>query len=687
MSTKTRTRGAKKGKNGHDKYCWTCHTGQTEIQCCTCFRSFHQTCMDPDLDNVGVTKSKICSVCIMMRKSKDAVNNRQQLKLLKYVITDVMRNPNFLKLKNSAGWQKASKEILVPIDLSKINNDVKCQRYSSIYAFIVDVKCLYHNCACAIYSENPNFAQEAYDLLKFCTQETEAISSCTICYENKRLKPMEWRTIACNKQHLLLWAKLPVRATRSLNFWPIEKGFKYWPAKFISGTANRGEIKVIFFDDDKFVNISQENCQLYTTDTINEAQQMDGSWMAAAIEELKQYAANVQRKFNCRFVDTLPCTPFDLDRIKEHTKAMFSGYDNSLPTHNNFIRIQDEESTSYGGRIDNIGIDENPAKKRRIDNDRTQIQNEIIQDVPDEDCADNNTGIDEISAKKQRNDHENDTLNEFRQVVSLLSSTLLPKFEVQQNEWNALKGQYANSQRLNKELNERLKAVISERNQLKMNASIAPGLTMIKDAYDTDFPNKLMSLTEESGSLHRGIEQKNDAIEHDQKKLQQNLSKLERKNNDLQRKLLERNTTVEIMKTLQSSEAKRTMDVVKNDHAREMKKLNQSLKQLHAENQTLMVQIEVMNSEHSDTKNELVKANEKIATLKRNHKNSAEQLRENLEIGHRKMMKKFQEKLEKEHQSQIDEIREQHQKNLRDEVERAIDDYKKQAKTSFTDNE
>lgn len=91
----------------------------------------------------------------------------------------------------------------------------------------------------------------AKSLFDFCTFETKVIFNCSDCYKNQHMYPNEWRTMACMKPHLVLWLKL----THSMDFWPIKKGFIYWPAKLIHGDEN----KIILFGHPKIMTVDKRN--------------------------------------------------------------------------------------------------------------------------------------------------------------------------------------------------------------------------------------------------------------------------------------------------------------------------------------------------------------------------------------------------------------------------------------------
>ena len=99
------------------------------------------------------------------------------------------------------------------------------------------------------------------------TVETKAITNCAECYNNKHMYPLEWRSMACNKLHLVLLAKL----SRTLNFWLFKKGFTHWPAKLLSidRTSSSTSLKVIFFESSEIFEISAHDCWIYSTKPAN----------------------------------------------------------------------------------------------------------------------------------------------------------------------------------------------------------------------------------------------------------------------------------------------------------------------------------------------------------------------------------------------------------------------------------
>ncbi|XP_031637989.1 uncharacterized protein LOC116350358 [Contarinia nasturtii] len=579
--------------NNRDKYCWICHKARSssKFQCTTCSRSFHDSCVIPVLNDIGGANSECCAVCITMRRTKDA-EEKKQLKMLKYVMNDVSRNPEFKILKNLT-WQNSSDEIFHPIDLSKIKQLVKKQSYDSFNAFLVDIKYIHHNSA--IYSGESSCTTAASKLHTFCMKETEIITDCAGCYENKRLKPTQWRTMACDEPHLILVVKL-------------KNGLE--PAKFISATDDRELVKVVLFGHDTFIKIPTQSCRLYAMKISAEVNVKDG------YEELKQYVKNVEKKFNCRFVDTLPCTPLDLDRIDEHMDAMFPGYNDCIPPENKVtevISIKDDDYDSDSDRKDNFGTEGSPVKMRRIE-------------------------IDDFSAFQQ---------------IRHLSDTLQSKFEVQQNELNTLKRKYVNREKLNKELSERLQTMTAEREQIKLNE------IQMKEMYDGQVAslNNQLSIEVKEKELKQSrlrllhSENKQKAIKLTQ--AAKNVNQLQMSAKETKDAYEKEVAALNQSFSIEIQNAKTAMDKLKTDHANEMATLNEVHQRVLGENQTLLQKIEAMSSENTAA---LTKANDEIANLKETHEKLIEELRENVQ---------------KTMDEQIAKLCEQHKKDIEDAVERS----------------
>ncbi|XP_055307644.1 uncharacterized protein LOC129571816 [Sitodiplosis mosellana] len=347
--------------DSHDKFCWNCHHKCLKISCPNCFRSFHEKCLKStdafrwnDKDKSLVS----CTVCTVKETSKDAcVGMQGHLKMLKHTMVNILNNPDFRVFKDLSALKKVANycDIVVnPIDLDEIDRKICRELYNSFYAFLVDIDCIYHNCF-VYYGERHELTEIAKSLFKFSKLETEAISSCVECYENKHLYPTEWRMMTCNKPHLVLWAKLG----RSLTFWPAKKGFTHWPVKLISIIGD--ELKVVFFESSEFVNISAHDSWIYSTKHATALNQRfyDPNYIYFALKEVNLYGKNVETKFG-RFQTDLACIRFDRDHLNDHMAAMFPEYNGTSSI------SQSQENLHQKSELPNDDDKPIPEKRPRI---------------------------------------------------------------------------------------------------------------------------------------------------------------------------------------------------------------------------------------------------------------------------------------------------------------------------------
>ncbi|XP_031638023.1 protein kinase C-binding protein 1-like isoform X2 [Contarinia nasturtii] len=195
-------------------------------------------------------------------------------------MANVLKKPKFRVFKNMDSSYNAT--AVNPIDLDTIADNIDGQRYASFFAFLIDIECILHNC-CICYGGRHERTKAARSLFEFCTLETQAISSCSDCYKSKHMYPNDWRTRACAVPHLLLWVKL----NRSLDFWPVRKGFVYWPAKLVSIGSN--ESTIILFGHPEFVNVDSRSISkstIYSTETPNmRSDESDPHWRRSICTE------------------------------------------------------------------------------------------------------------------------------------------------------------------------------------------------------------------------------------------------------------------------------------------------------------------------------------------------------------------------------------------------------------------
>lgn len=96
--------------------------------------------------------------------------------------------------------------------------------------------------------ENASRVSKADELLAACIKEINDIKSCSECYVNRRKKNKDWMIRACERPHLLVWAKF--------------EGYPYWPAKVLS--YNDRCVSVEFFDDHSTAEVEVGRCLVYS---------------------------------------------------------------------------------------------------------------------------------------------------------------------------------------------------------------------------------------------------------------------------------------------------------------------------------------------------------------------------------------------------------------------------------------
>ncbi|XP_055307112.1 MYND-type zinc finger-containing chromatin reader ZMYND8-like, partial [Sitodiplosis mosellana] len=137
-----------------DKFCWICHKKYLKISCAKCFRIFHDKCLKSADNyrwgNKSETKLASCTVCTVEETSKKACDDKDRLlKLLKYIMIDILDNPDFRVFKDLSALKMEAKycdDVVNPIDLDEIDRKICRELYDSLYAFLVDIDYIYHNC-------------------------------------------------------------------------------------------------------------------------------------------------------------------------------------------------------------------------------------------------------------------------------------------------------------------------------------------------------------------------------------------------------------------------------------------------------------------------------------------------------------------------------------------------------------
>lgn len=106
--------------------------------------------------------------------------------------------------------------------------------------------------------EHHKFTSAAAKLQAFCSKELKFMNNCENCFENFYKNPGEWLFKACDYPHLVLWVDIT-----NYDFWPADKGFKYWPAKALA--VDESGIAIVFFGHHQFATVSTNDCYLYSS--------------------------------------------------------------------------------------------------------------------------------------------------------------------------------------------------------------------------------------------------------------------------------------------------------------------------------------------------------------------------------------------------------------------------------------
>lgn len=89
------------------------------------------------------------------------------------------------------------------------------------------------------------------------TNDLKFMKNCISCYEHICNNPHDWISNVCESPHLLLWVNI-----EQITYWPVDKGFTYWPCKVLS--VKDSTLEVVFFGDHKFCQVVASDCYLYS---------------------------------------------------------------------------------------------------------------------------------------------------------------------------------------------------------------------------------------------------------------------------------------------------------------------------------------------------------------------------------------------------------------------------------------
>ncbi|XP_031638048.1 centrosomal protein of 131 kDa-like [Contarinia nasturtii] len=293
------------------------------------------------------------------------------LDLLKYTMDDILMNPTFQNLQSEL---EIMTNISNPIDLLEMKKKAEDQLYDSFVEFIVDAERIWHNIKILGRISLASLCDIAKNLVAYCRAQVENIEKgCAECYENQHKHTKMWQLMVCSKPHIVLW-------TRGLNC------RKYWPVKLIS-LVNGDQFKVIRFDGDNsdFVNISAENCYLYS----REAPAYDKFNVESVLKEVKAYTTNAGKKFGA-FRLAKKGTRFYGNRLTKHMKSMYPKYIDTSS--------DDQDPPSPQCQDENTGSSE-------MDSDETYSTSSFSDESNSNDDYDSASGDESYSPDSSENDN------------------------------------------------------------------------------------------------------------------------------------------------------------------------------------------------------------------------------------------------------------------------------------------
>lgn len=147
-----------------------------------------------------------------------------------------MQSEPFIHPVSEKDFPNYRQYIVQPMDLTRLEKNIKNNIYGSTQAFEADAKWILHNSiifnSCmtqladkwdhiSLHSilDQSKFTSAAKSIVKICKQEMLEIENCSTCYLNANTKKNSWFVEVCPKPHLLLWAKLKGKFCYFLTQW------------------------------------------------------------------------------------------------------------------------------------------------------------------------------------------------------------------------------------------------------------------------------------------------------------------------------------------------------------------------------------------------------------------------------------------------------------------------------------
>ncbi|XP_026467367.1 protein kinase C-binding protein 1-like [Ctenocephalides felis] len=213
-------------------------------------------------------------------------------------MTDYLGAEPFLHPVDKNEFPDYAKYVVHPMDLSKLEQNIKKNLYGSTEAFIADTKWILHNSI--IYNSiHTKLTSVAKGIIKICKQEMNEIETCPECYLKANThNDTNWFLEVCSHPHMLVWAKL--------------KGYPYWPAKAMT-VSNGNLVDVRFFGAHDKAWIPMKDCLLYSEKDPNFSDKGKRSDFIESLRELAIYVKNLEQKFG-KFCHAPFKTPYPNDQ-------------------------------------------------------------------------------------------------------------------------------------------------------------------------------------------------------------------------------------------------------------------------------------------------------------------------------------------------------------------------------------
>ncbi len=238
----------------HDWYCFECHScNQNElvIDCETCFRVFHKSCIKDQI----IREEFECIYCLKIKQiqnNKSLRINAIEKPLLNKLLSFVLRNLSvfvesdlYLYFAFKESHIKSKSLIFKSLDLLSIEHKIKNNVYNYVQEFENDFKHFIHNYKVS----HLEYFDDDYKLVnkihKRFNREISELKLCIDCYNYSNNysfddieNPYDWFALVCNPPHECLFAK--------------SRGYGFWPSKVISISDDGQTYDVRYFNAPQF---------------------------------------------------------------------------------------------------------------------------------------------------------------------------------------------------------------------------------------------------------------------------------------------------------------------------------------------------------------------------------------------------------------------------------------------------